>query len=519
MLKEIYGKPFQAAITESSLRSVMPCYCSINGVPASSSRWLLTDVLRDEMGFDGTCISDYSAVGNVYNVQHVGESIDEAGLMCLEAGMDVEMQLRVAYNDNVKAMFESGKADMQILDTAVLRVLEAKFRMGLFEHPYALEGEALNDVFFDEKDLNLSLQSARESMILMKNEGALPIKKNVKKIAVIGTHASNARSFFGGYTHLSMVEATLATANSIAGLESGSIEGSGAKLVPGTQVQSDETEEFDAILKQMKPGCKNLLEELRERLPETEIVYAYGYPVAGNDKTHIEEAMQIAKDADLILMTLGGKNGSCSVATMGEGVDSTFIGLPECQEACILELAKLNIPMVGIHLDGRPISSDIADEYLNAIVEAWSPAETGAQAIVDVLTGAYNPGGKLPVSVSRSGAAIGVHYNHQNGSAWHQGDSIGFANYVDLPHTPRYYFGHGLSYTSFTYSDLMIVNKTIHPDDNLILKVTVTNSGDMAGDEVVQFYYTDEHASVNRPVKELAGFKRIHLSAGESVKL
>lgn len=519
MLKEIYAKPFQAAITESALRSVMPCYCTINGVPASSSKRLLTNLLREEMGFDGTCIADYSAVANVYQVQHVGETLEEAGLLCMEAGMDVELQNRVAFNDKLKEMFASGQADRNILDTAVMRVLEAKFRMGLFEHPYALSGEELQKMYHKEQDARLTLQAARESLILLKNDGTLPLRRPLRKIAVIGNHAAKARSFFGGYTHLSMVEATLAVANSIAGLEAGSMDGKQVRLIPGTQVQSDETEEFDAILKHQKPDCKSLLEELKGRLPEAEIVYAYGYPAAGNDLSHIPEAVEACRGADVILMTLGGKNGSCSVATMGEGVDSTFIGLPICQEACIRELSALGIPLIGIHLDGRPISSDIADGQLNAILEAFSPSEAGARAIVEVLTGDYNPGGKLPVSVSRSGAAIGVHYNHQNGSAWHQGASIGFANYVDLPHTPRYYFGHGLSYTAFSYSGLFVEQENIRPDEAVRVHFTLENTGDLAGDEVAQMYVTDERASVNRPVKELAGFRRVHLEPGERVRL
>ncbi len=519
MLKEIYAKPFQAAITESSLRSVMPCYCTINGVPASSSKKLLTDMLREEMGFDGTCIADYGAVSNVYRIQHVGESMEDAGLLCMEAGMDVELQIRVAFNDKLKEKFETGEADIAVLNRAVQRVLEAKFRMGLFENPFALTEKELEEVFFDENDYSLTYQAARESMILLKNDGVLPLKKDVKKIAVIGTHAKNARSFFGGYTHLSMVEAVHAVANSIAGLEAGTLDENKVRLIPGTQVQSDETEEFDEILKHQKPDCKNLLQELTERLADTQIVYAYGYPVAGNDMSHILEAVEAARDADLIIMTLGGKNGSCSVATMGEGVDSTDIGLPECQEVCIRELAGLNIPMVGVHLDGRPISSDVADEKLSAIIEAWSPAEAGAPAIVDVLTGAYNPGGKLPVSVSRNGAAIGVHYNHQNGSAWHQGGSIGFENYVDLPHTPRYYFGHGLSYTTFAYRDLQVEKESCLPFDTVKVSVSVKNTGNTAGDEVVQLYVKDEHASVNRPVKELAGFVRVHLKPEEERRI
>lgn len=515
LLEEVYGKPFQAAITEHSLRGIMPCYCSLNGEPVSASKEIITDLLREKMGFDGICVSDYGAVANVHQVQHIGESITEAGLLCMEAGMDVEMQMETAYNDELMEWFRSGKADIKILDQAVRRILEAKFRMGLFEHPFALEGEDLKETFYKQEDEEIVLQSARESLILLKNNGVLPIKKDVKRIAVIGCHAKNARSFFGGYTHLSMVEAIHAVANSIAGMEAGSVNGKKAALVPGTQIQSDETEEFDAILKQQKPECRSLLEQLKQSLPQVEITYAYGYPIAGNDLSHLPEALEAVKKADLVIMTLGGKHGSCSVASMGEGVDCTDINLPVCQETFIREAAKLGKPMVGIHLDGRPISSDAADQYLDAILEAWSPSEAGAAAITDALTGAYNPGGKLPLSVARTSGQIPVYYNHPNGSAWHQGESIGFANYVDMPHTPRYFFGHGLSYTQFAYSDLDIKARKVNPEEVIEMEVTVKNTGDVKGEEVVQLYVRDLYSSVTRPVKELAGFCRISLMPGE----
>lgn len=515
LLEEVYGKPFAAAISETNMRGIMPCYCSINGEPLSASKKMLTGLLREKMGFDGICVSDYGAVGNVHTVQKIGESVTEAGLLCMEAGMDVEMQCCIAYNEELMEWFNQGKADMAILDRAVLRILEAKFRMGLFEHPFALEGEELEKSFFKEGDRQVTLTSALESLVLLKNNGVLPLKKGIKKIAVIGCHAKNARSFFGGYTHMSMVEAVHAVANSIAGMESGSLEGKPIVTVPGTQIQSDETEEFEAILRHQKPGCRSLLEEFRYQLPDTEIIYAYGYPIAGDDLSHIDEALEAVKRADVVILTLGGKHGSCSVASMGEGVDGTDINLPICQDMFIRRAAELGKPLIGVHFNGRPFSSDAADTYLDAILEAWNPSEAGAEAIVKVLLGEYNPSGKLPVSVARTAGQIPVYYNHPNGSAWHQGESIGFANYVDLPHTPRYFFGYGLSYTKFEYSNLKLDRKEVGPFEEIEIKVTVQNTGDVAGDEVVQMYFCDVFASMTRPVKELAGFQRVPLEAGE----
>ena len=519
LLDEVYGKPFQAAIKNANLRGVMPCYCSLNGQPVSASKKILTGLLRDEMGFDGVVTADYSSIANVYNAQHASESLAEAGKICMEAGLDVELPSREGYNEELKQWFVDGRADMKVLDRAVLRVLRAKFRMGLFEHPFALDGEELRSVFTKEEDKEITLQSALESMVLLKNNGVLPLDKKVKKIAVVGTQAANARIFFGGYTHLSMEEAVHAVANSIAGLKSGSVEGHKMLTVPGTQIQSDETEEFDAILRLQKPQCKSLLEMLREKLPDAEITYAYGYAIAGDDLSHIEEALEAVKNADVVIMTLGGKHGSCSVASMGEGVDGTDINLPMCQDTFIRRAAELGKPMIGVHFNGRPISSDAADTYLDAILEAWNPSEMGAEAITQVLLGEYNPGGKLPVCVARNAGQIPIYYNHPTGSAWHQGESIGFRDYVDMPHTPRYFFGHGLSYTTFEYKNLKLSEKEIAPQGEIDIELTIENTGKYDGDEVVQLYIRDPYASVTRPVKELAGFSRVHLKAGEKKKV
>lgn len=313
-----------------------------------------------------------------------------------------------------------------------------------------------------------------------------------------------------------MMESTYAIANSIAGV-SGVVSVNPAAIVtvPGTNIQSDETEEFDAILHLQKPDCRSLLEELKARLPETEFLYAYGYPIWGADESRFPEALEAVKQADLVLLTLGGKHGTCSMASMGEGVDAANINLPQCQDAFIRASKKLGKPMIGVHFDGRPISSDIADENLNAILECWSPAETGAQAVTDILLGKVNPSGHLSVTIARNAGQIPIYYNHPNNSSWDQSGSIGFSNYVDLPHAPRYYFGHGLSYTKFEYSDLVIRDAYVEPNGTVEISVTVVNVGDCAGTELVQLYLRDAYASMVRPVKELAGFARVELAPGE----
>lgn len=518
-LREVYAKPFQAAI-QAGLRGIMPCYCSIDGEPASVSRHILTDLLRGEMGFDGLCVSDYGGIGNAHFFQRIGETVTDTGLMAMEAGMDVEMPSPDGYGDALRARFENGEVDGKLLDRAVLRVLAAKFRMGLFEHPFALPDAELEEVFSRSGNRELSLRSARESMVLLKNDGVLPLKKEIRRIALIGPHGDNARRFFGGYTLLAMAESTLAAASSIAGVEGGeSTDAERVRRVPGTSVQSDEGPEFDAFLNIQKPDCVSLVTELRRRMPETEVVYACGYPVAGADETGFREALEEAEGADLVILTLGGKHGTCSIATMGEGVDASCINLPPCQEAFIREAVKLGKPLVGVHLDGRPVSSDAADECLNALLEAWSPAECGAQAIADILLGVSCPGGHLPASVPYHAGQIPVYYSHPNGSCWHQAQSIGFQDYVDLPHRPRYCFGYGLSYTSFAFEQAALSAREAGPEEAVQISVRIRNTGAVDGDEVVQLYVSDRFASRTRPCQELMGFCRVHVKAGQSEKV
>lgn len=524
LLREIYAKPFQMAVTGAGLRGVMPCYCSFDGEAASSSERLLTELLREEIGFDGLVVADYSAIENQHTVQGLYESMGETGLKSMEAGMDMDWPQAVAFGEELKALFASGEADIRILDRAVLRILTAKFRMGLFEHPFALTGVELDREFSVTDEL--SYRSAVESMVLLKNDrSVLPIRQGKGlKIALIGPHADNAARFFGGYTHLSMTEEVHAAKNSIAGIQTSedgqeSAQDVQVMYLPGTGVQSDETEEFYALTKKIHPECKSLLEVLRQQLPEAEITFAYGYPVAGNDTSGFSKALDVVRGADIAILTLGGKHGSCSVASMGEGVDASDINLPVCQEEFIRAAASVGVPLVGVHFNGRAISSDAADSCLDAILEAWNPSETGARAVVDVLLGRVNPSGKLPVSVAYHAGQEPVFYNHPNGSSYHQGESIGFANYVDLPHTPRYFFGYGLSYTNFSYDNLRICENAVPSGKTVDISCDITNTGTCGGTEIVQLYLKDVHASMVRPYMELAGFARVALEVGETKRV
>jgi beta-glucosidase len=520
LMIEVYGKPFQAAITLGGLRGVMPSYNSVAGEPMSASSRLLTTLLREQMRFDGLVVSDYGAVENLHTVQRVAESPAHAGLAALLAGTDVEQHQPRGFGSDLRDWFAQGRADVALLDRAVREVLTAKFRMGLFENPYAPEPAERDIAFGLPDDTAVALQSARESLVLLRNDGVLPLRSDVRAVAVIGCHAATARYFFGGYTHYSMAEGKLAAKSSMAGLTTrGDDVGAITSTVPGTSIEASDSSAFEDLLQLQQPGIHSLLDELRARLPEVEVTWAYGYPIAGDDDSGHDEAIALAARAEVVLLTLGGKHGTGSIASTGEGVDTTNINLPRCQEDLIVKLARLGKPMIGVHLDGRPVSSDAADAHLSALLEAWSPAQCGAEAIVDVLTGAHGPSGRLPTSIARNAGQIPIYYNHPYGSAWHQGESVGFPDYVDSPHTPRYPFGHGLSYTSFDYADLTLSAHQVEADETINISLTLTNTGDQPGTEVVQLYLSDRFASMSRPVLELAGFRRVHLDPGQMAQV
>ncbi|MDO4622934.1 MAG: glycoside hydrolase family 3 N-terminal domain-containing protein [Eubacteriales bacterium] len=511
-MREIYAKPFQAAITEAHMKGIMPAYNSINGRAISLDRKMLTKLLREEMGFDGAAVSDYGAISNAHEYDHMYELKAEAGLAAMKAGMDVEEPSKACYDDELEQWFKEGKADIKILDALVERVLTAKFEMGLFESPFALTGKELKDAFYAEEDKQISLKSARESLVLLKNDGILPISQEIRKIAIVGPQADKARRLFGGYTHYNMNESFLMHMNTMAGVDKDIKDGE-MKTYPGTQVECDDEEKYDQLMKKLKPEIKSIAEEIQDHFPDAEVTFVQGYPKVGNDVSGFAEALEVCRQADLILLTLGGKNGSGSISTMGEGVDSTNINLPYCQEQFILEAAKLKKPMVAVHINGRPISSDAADAHCNAILECFVPSEMGSRAIAEVLTGEVNPSGRLPVSVAYNAGQVPVCYNHPNGSAAHQAMSIGFPTYMDLPHTPRYPFGFGLSYTTFAYENLKVDPN--EKERRVTVSLDVVNTGAAAGTEVVQIYFEDLYASMVRPCRELAGFARVHLEAGE----
>ena len=508
-LREVYAKPFEATFRSAHLRGVMPCYNDVNGELVSLSKNYLTNLLRDELGFDGVVVSDYCAIMNAVSVNRVAATAGEAGLRALSAGMDVEEQFPYGFGYELKEKFASGEADVSMLDRAVLRVLEAKFRMGLFEHPFAED-----NAFDRKKEHELSFRSALEAMVLLKNDGILPLKTGYKKIAVIGYHAGTARGMFGGYTNFSMYEGLLGDKNTMAGLVGAESE---EPTYPGTHVFREDAyaELYEKTLRAMFPDCRTLTEELQLRYPASEIVFAKGYDYAGTDEGGFSEALKACEEADLIVLALGGKCGTGARCSMGENVNAINIGLPPAQEKFIRLAAKFRKPMVGVHFDGRPVSSDAADECLNAILECWNPSQFGAKAAVSILAGDRVPSGKLPVTVVHSAGQLPLYFSQPFGSGYHPNEFYKDSVYMDSPYRPRYYFGFGLSYTQFDYAELCIDKLQAKCGDVLHVSAAIQNVGEYDGEEIVQLYMTDTYASVARPSKQLLGFARVPLVKGE----
>lgn len=517
-LQEVYAKPFEAAIRQGGLMGIMPCYNAINGEAASGSRKLLDNLLRKEMGFQGVVVADYSAIRCMVEANRLAGEPAEAGLRSMTAGIDVEQQNVYGFGAGLKELFETGKADIDILNNAVLRVLETKFRMGLFEHPFADETVA-NSVFTDAKGEELSRRSAREGIVLLKNDGILPLKGRYKKIAVIGYHGNTVRGMFGGYTNFSMYEGFLGDQNTMAGLAT-----NGKEIVetyPGTFVKREDScvNIFEEAAKRVEPNAKTLTQAFQEAFRDSVISYAVGYDYAGNDESGFAEAIETAADADLIVLVLGGKCGTGALCSMGENINATSIGLPPAQEKFIALAATLKKPMIGVHFDGRPVSSDNADKYLNALVEGWNPSRYGAEAIVDILCGKYVPAGRLPVSIAYNAGQLPMYYGHPFNSSYHLNEFYKSLAYMDCPLTPRYPFGFGLSYTKFRYSSLAVNKACFRAGEDLIISAEIENIGETDGEEVVQLYYRDCIATVAQPNLSLMGFIRLPVGRGEKKRV
>jgi beta-glucosidase len=514
-LREVYAKPFAAAIRNAGLAAVMNSYSALDGVPIMASPEVLTDLLRGELGFGGMTISDYSSINKLVVPFYIASDYTKAGIQALQAGMDVEAPEVAAYGVGLLEVVETGQLPIEVLDRAVRHVLELKFRLGLFEHPYP-NHTAIAQVFAQPADDALSYRLAQEAIVLLDNrDGLLPLSKAVNKVAVIGPCADELRTLFGGYSYPAALEVSsgVGTGPQTVDIDPDAVVESAAKYYRDQAA-------LEAKLSTLYPNALTVRNAIAAKLPQATIAYAQGCTLNGTDHAGFAEAVRLAEQAEIAILIVGDRDGwHNETCTIGEGMDCSSIGLPGVQEDLVRAVWATGKPIVLVNVSPRPLSSPWIAEHIPAIVQVWHLGQNAGKAIADVLSGDYNPGGKLPMSAARGTGQLPVYYAHQRGSGYEGRSYWPWSapnGYIDGTDRPLYAFGHGLSYTHFGYSDLEVGDVESQANGSIEVSCVVTNLGYRAGDEVVQVYFVDKLASVVRPVKELVGFRRIRLEAGHS---
>jgi beta-glucosidase len=470
-LQENFLPPFKAAITAGAL-SVMTAYNAIDGVPCTANSYLLTGILRNAWHFNGFSISDLGSIEGVSSNHHVSETVDAAAILAAEAGLDADLGGDAF--PNLIAAVRNNSIREAVIDTAVCRILRLKFRMGLFENPYVQPEAAKENVKTDEH-IRVAREVARESVVLLKNKDRLlPLQKNIR-LAVVGPNADNTYNMLGDYT---------------APQDNGVV--------------------------------KTVLDGIKANLTPAQITYVKGCAVRDTTRLAIAEAVEAARNADVVLAVVGGSSArdfktryietgaavvsqeTVSDMESGEGFDRMSLDLLGAQHALLQALKVTGKPLIVLYIQGRPLNMNWAAEQADALLTAWYPGQEGGNAVADVLFGDYNPAGRMPISVPRHTGQIPVYYNRKNPRGH---------DYVEMTAAPLYSFGYGLSYSEFEYRNLHI-----QPLEKFSYEVSfsVKNTGAYDGDEVVQLYLRDEYASTAQPVRQLKHFARIHLKKGEA---
>ncbi|MEM0226653.1 MAG: beta-glucosidase BglX [Thermofilaceae archaeon] len=461
-LREVYLPPFKSAVA-AGVATVMSAFNDLCGVPASANEFTLRRVLKGEWGFRGFVVSDWNAVGEL--IQH-GIAADgaEAARLAVEAGVDMDM-VSDLYRRHLAELVRRGVVPESLIDEAVRRVLRVKFLLGLFENPYA-DPERARRVVKCGEHVEAALEIARKCIVLVKNEGVLPLSKSLRRIAVIGPLADDRDAVLGCWRALGD---------------------------PG-----------DAV---------SVLEGVRRKVGSaTEVLYAKGCDVSSQDRSGFAEAVEAAKRSDAVVLVVGE-----SADMSGEAASRAHLDLPGVQEELVKtvwEAVGGRIPVVMVVMSGRPLTIKWAAEHIPAIVVAWHLGVRAGDAVADVLFGDYNPGGKLPVTWPRAVGQVPIYYNHKRTGRPPSAERF-TSKYIDEDWRPLFPFGHGLSYTRFEYSDLRVEPEKVEPGGTVTISFELANAGEREGDEVAQLYVRDVVASVTRPVMELKGFKRVTLKPGE----
>jgi len=480
-LRNVVLPPFEAAV-KAGVATFMSAYMDLNNVPASGNSWLLHDVLRGEWGFDGFVVSDAFAVANLV-IQGFARDGREAAFRALSAGLDMDMASNT-YLRNLAGLVEDGTLKEAVLDMAVRPILAIKVRMGLFENPYVDE-TLLDKVVALPEHRQTARLAAQRSMVLLRNEGGLlPLSKDLKNVAVIGPLADSMEATEGSWMVFGHKPAAVTVLEGVRA----KMPGANVAYAPGPDIRRDIPHpfgEFDMTAK--KP----------EQSPE-------------DAETAFQTAVKTAQGADLIIMVLG-ENADMA----GEFASRGSLDLPGRQEELLKTVSALGKPVALVLLNGRPLSINWAAEHVPAILEAWEPGTEGGNAVADILFGDVNPGGKLPVCFPRNGNHAPLYYARTLTHAPESNPNYR-SHYWDSPTTPLYPFGFGLSYTTFAFTNLKVSEPQIKVGQSVTVTVDVTNSGKVAGDEVVQLYIHQKWGSDSRPMRELKGFERITLQPGET---
>jgi len=461
-LRENFMPPWIGAITKAGGLGVMAGYPEVEDVPSHASVKWMNDVLRQEIGFNGIVVSEGGGFDTLI-YEHIVPTQKEAGLLGLRAGVDVNITYEPAYMGPLVESVEEGRVPMALVDRALRRVLELKFRLGLFENPYVNVDHAVQ-VVHSQANQDLALRAGREGIVLLKNEkDLLPLRKDLKAVAVIGPNADDVMNQLGDYSPKKVLQ------------------------------------HVTTVIEGIKAAVS----------PQTKVTHVVGCQVTGKDRSGFEEAVRAAKGADVAIVVVGERQHDNP--TDGESHDVASLDLTGVQEDLVQAVFETGTPTVVVLINGRPLSTRWTAAHVPALVEAWEPGERGGEAVADVLFGNYNPSGRLAITVPRHSGQLPVYYNYKPSKAARiqQG-------YVDMPATPLYPFGYGLSYTRFEYSNLRIEPAEIHPGGEARVSLDVKNVGERAGVETVQLYLHEKYAPVSTPVKQLRGFEQVALNPGES---
>jgi beta-glucosidase len=480
---QYYLPPYKAAV-EAGAGSVMTSFNEVEGVPATGNRWLVTDLLRKQWGFNGFVVSDYTAINEM--TQHGMGGVERDAELALKAGMDMDM-VSEAYVKYARKLLAEKKVTKGTIEAACKRVLEAKYKLGLFSDPYhgCSEERAEREILKPENRM-FAREIAARSFVLLKNaQGTLPLKRS-GTIALIGPLADSRRDLLGSWSAAGDWKLAVSILDGLkksAGPALSILTARGANLV-------DDPE----LLETLNASGANIVPDNR------------------SPQEMIDEAVAIANKADVVVATLGE-----SFAMSGEAASRSEIGLPDCQEELLKALEKTGKPIVLVLMNGRPLTLTWEWAHCSAILETWFGGIEAGNAVADVLFGDYNPSGRLTATFPRNVGQIPLYYNHKNTGRPYSGNPRMkyVSRYLDVPNTPLFPFGYGLSYTTFSYGAVRLSNRSLSGDETLVATIDVTNTGNRAGEETVQLYLTDPVASVTRSVQDLRGFQKIHLKPGQ----